>query len=71
MPHTATEHVFCVAFNAFLDMVQGLLQELPVGIHFLLFIPILQRGGTCAAHGIGAKSAALLAAPGVLNPTEF
>ena len=56
MPHTATEHVFCIAFNAFLDMVQGLLQEIPVGIHFLLFITILQRGGTCAAHGIGFKT---------------
>ena len=22
MPHTATEHVFCIAFKAFLDMVQ-------------------------------------------------
>ena len=53
MPHTATEHVFCIAFKAFLDMVQGLLQEIPAGIHFLLFITTLQRGGTCASHGIG------------------
>ena len=52
MPHTATEHVFCIAFKAFLDMVQGLLQEIPAGIHFLLFITTLQRGGTCAAHGM-------------------
>ena len=50
MPHTASEHVFCIAFKAFLDMVQGLLQEIPAGIHFLLFITTLQRGGTCAAH---------------------
>ena len=50
MPHTATEHVFCIAFKAFLNMVQGLLQEIPAGIHFLLFITTLQRGGTCAAH---------------------
>ena len=70
MSHTATEHVFCTAFKACLDMVQGLLPKIPAGIHFLLFITTLQRGGTCAAHGIGAKSAALLAAPGVLDPTE-
>ena len=29
-----------------------MLQEIPAGIHFLLFITTLQRGGTCAAHGI-------------------
>ena len=57
MPHTATEHVFCIACKAFLDMVYGLLQKIPAGIHLLLFITILQRGGTCAAHGIGAKLA--------------
>ena len=27
----------------------------PAGIHLLLFITTLQRGGTCEAHGIGAK----------------
>ena len=57
MPHTATEHVFCIAFKAFLDMVHGLLQKNPAGIHLLLFVTTLQRGGTCAAHGIGAKLA--------------
>ena len=56
MPHTATNNVFCIAFKAFLDMVQGLLQEIPAGIHFLLFITTLQRGGTCAAHGIGTPN---------------
>ncbi len=59
MPHTATEHVFCIACKAFLDMVYGLLQKIPAGIHLLLFITTLQRGGTCAAHGIdhlGPKS---------------
>ena len=50
MPHIATEHVFCIAFKAFLDMVYGLLQKIPAGIHLLLFITTLQRGGTCAAH---------------------
>ena len=29
MPHTATEHVFCIACKAFLDMVYGLLQQNP------------------------------------------
>ena len=71
MPPTATKHVFCIACKAFLDMVYGLLQKIPAGIHLLLFITILQHGGTCAAHRIGTKSAALLAAPGVLNPTAF
>ena len=52
MPHAATQHVFCIACKAFLDMVYGLLQKIPAGIHLLLFITILQRGGTCAAHGI-------------------
>ena len=50
MPHTATEHVFCIAFKTFLGMVYGLLQKIPAGIHLLLFITTLQRGGTCAAH---------------------
>ena len=50
MPHTATKHVSCVAFKAFLDMVHGLLQEILAGIHFLLFKTTLQRGGTCEAH---------------------
>ena len=57
MPHTATEHVFCIACKAFLDMVYGLLQRILAGIHWLLFITTLQRGGTCAAHGIGTKLA--------------
>ena len=52
-------------------MAHGFLQKPLVGIPFLLFKPTLQRGGTCEAHGIGAKSAALLAAPGVLDPTAF
>ena len=55
MPHTATKHVSCVAFKAFLDMVHELLQKFLAGIHFLLFVSTMQRGGTCAAHGIGAK----------------
>ena len=57
MPHTATKHVSCVAFKAFLDMVHELLQKFLAGIHFLLFKTTLQRGGTCEAHGIGAKMA--------------
>ena len=79
-------------------MVQELLQKSLAGRHSPLFVATMQRGGTCAAHGIdaknvlffnidffgfgprfrrvlglqdGAKSAALLAAPGVLKPTEF
>ena len=52
MPHMATKHVFCIAFKAFLDMVQGLLQKIPADLHFLLFTTTLQRGGTCAAHGM-------------------
>ena len=43
--------------RAFADMVQCLLQDIPAGIRFLLFSTTLQRGGTCAAHGIGAKLA--------------
>ena len=31
-------------------MAQRLLQEISAGIHFLLFITTLQRGGACAAH---------------------
>ena len=57
MPHTATKHVSCVAFKTFLDMVHELLQKFLAGIHFLLFKTTLQRGGTCEAHGIGAKMA--------------
>ena len=52
MSHTATERVFCIAFRAWLDMVHGLLQKIPAGIHFLLFATTLQRGGACEAHGI-------------------
>ena len=55
----STKHVFSIAFKAFLDMAHGLLQKPLAGIHFLLFKPTLQRGGTCEAHGIGAKLAAL------------
>ena len=50
MSRTATERVFCIAFRAWLDMVHGLLQKIPAGIHWLLFKTLLQRGGTCAAH---------------------
>ena len=50
MPHMSTKHVFSIAFKTFLDMVHGLLQKPLAGIHFLLFISTLQRGGTCAAH---------------------
>ena len=57
MLHTAAKHVFCLAFKAFLDMVHGLLQKPLAGIHVLLFTTTLQRGGTCEAHGIGAKLA--------------
>ena len=57
MSHTATKRVFGIAFKAFVDMVQCLLQEIPAGLPFLLFITTLKRGGTCAAHGIGAKLA--------------
>ena len=57
MSHTATKRVFGVAFKAFLDMVQWWLPKIPAGLHFLLFITTLKRGGTCAAHGIGAKLA--------------
>ena len=52
MPHTATKRIFCIPFLALLDIVHGLLQEIPAGIHFLIFQTTLQRGGTCAAHGI-------------------
>ena len=45
-------------FAAFLDMMQELLPKIPAGIHFLLFVSTMQRGGTCEAHGIGAKLAA-------------
>ena len=55
MPHTATKHVFCLAFKAFLDVVHGLLQKPLAGVHVLLFTTTLQRGGTCEANGIGAK----------------
>ena len=50
MSLASTERVFCIAFKALLDMVHGLLQKVPAGIHFLLFKTTLQRGGTCAAH---------------------
>ena len=53
MSLASTERVFCIAFKALLDMVHGLLQKVPAGIHFLLFKTTLQRGGTCEAHGIG------------------
>ena len=57
MSHTATTRIFGIAFMALLDMVHGLLQKIPAGLHCLLFKTTLQRGGTCAAHGIGAKLA--------------
>ena len=38
-------------------MAHGLLQKPLAGVHFLLFKPTLQRGGTCEAHGIEAKLA--------------
>ena len=57
MPHMSTKHVFSIAFKTFLDMAHGLLQKPLAGIHFLLFKLTLQRGGTCEAHGIGAKLA--------------
>ena len=57
MPHMSTKHVFSIAFKAFLDMAHGLLQKPLAGVHFLLFKPTLQRGGTCEAHGIEAKLA--------------
>ena len=50
MSHAATKRVFCIAFEAFLDMVQWLLPKIPAGLPFLLFITTLKRGGTCAAH---------------------
>ena len=50
MPHAAIQHVSCVAFKAFLDMVHELLQKVLAGIHFLLFKTTLQRGGMCEAH---------------------
>ena len=59
MSNTGTKRVFCIAFKACFDMVQWLLQKIPAGIHFLLFKPTLQRGGTCEAHGIEAKFAIL------------
>ena len=42
-----------MALEAFLDMLQKLLDEIAAGGHFLFFVSILQRGGTCEAHGIG------------------
>ena len=33
----------------------GIAAKRTAGIHFLLFVSTMQRGGTCAAHGIGAK----------------
>ena len=42
---------------AFFDRVQEWLQKNPAGIAFLLFVSTMQRGGTCEAHGIGAKLA--------------
>ena len=39
-----------MTFLAFLDIVHGLLHNIPAAIHFLLFMTTLQRGGTCAAN---------------------
>ena len=50
MSHAATKRVFCIAFETFLDMVQWWLPKIPAGLHCLLFITTLKRGGTCAAH---------------------
>ena len=50
MPHMSTKHVFSIAYKTFLDMAHGLLQKPLAGVHFLLFKPTLQRGGTCEAH---------------------
>ena len=57
--HTANKKVFCVALKAFLDMVPEWLPKIPARVHFLVFASTLQRGGTCEAHGIGAKLAIL------------
>ena len=59
--HAAHSYRACClhSFQSFLGMVYGLLQKIPAGIHLLLFMTTLQRGGTCAAHGIGAKLAIL------------
>ena len=40
------------SWATFFDTVQELLQKNPAGIHFLLFVSTMQRGGTCEAHGI-------------------
>ena len=37
---------------AFFDTAQELLQKNPAGVPFLFFVSTMQRGGTCAAHGI-------------------
>ena len=39
-----------MALVEFLDMLQKLLDEIAAGGHFLFFVSILQRGGTCEAH---------------------
>ena len=46
----------CLSQHVFINMTHGLLQETHAGFHLLIFVPPLQRGGTCAAHGIGVKS---------------
>ena len=51
-------------------MVYGLLQKIPAGIHLLLFITTLQRGGTCAAQGIEAKLV-LKASKKISGPAHF
>ena len=45
----------CLSPHVFIHMTHGLLQETHAGFHLLIFVPPLQRGGTCAAHGINRK----------------
>ena len=40
----------CLSPHVFIHMTHGLLQETHAGFHLLIFVPPLQRGGTCAAH---------------------
>ena len=47
--------VFSVPLHFMLALTY--LHKTRAGIHFPLFVSTLQRGGTCAAHGIGAKLA--------------
>ena len=40
----------CLSHHVFIHMTPGLLQGTHAGFHLLIFVPPLQRGGTCAAH---------------------